>query len=79
VIELTEAADELAEQFGREPWVSEVERRADGAIQLTVSDIEFARRAVPAAVSDRGVGLRRLESGEVSLEEVFVDLVGGDS
>ena len=35
--------------------------------------------AIPAAVAERGVGLVRLEAGEVSLEEVFVDLVGGEA
>jgi len=79
VVEVTEAADEFAERFGRQAWVSEIERLDDGALVLTVSDIELARTAVPAMVAERGVGLRRLESGEVSLEEVFVDLVGGDS
>ena len=79
VVEVTEAADEFAEVFAGEAWVSCVERLADGALALTVSDIELARRAVPAAVAKRGVGLKRLDSGEVSLEEVFVDLVGGES
>jgi ABC-2 type transport system ATP-binding protein len=79
VVEVTEAADEFAERFACETWVSEIERLPDGAMVLTLADTESAWRAVPAMVAERGVGLKRLEPGEVSLEEVFVDLVGGDS
>jgi ABC-2 type transport system ATP-binding protein len=48
-------------------------------LSITVSDLDAARVAIPAVVAERGVGLVRLEAGEVSLEEVFVDLVGGES
>ena len=34
-----------------------------------------AQRSVPAAIVSAGIELRRFETGEVSLEEVFVDLV----
>jgi ABC-2 type transport system ATP-binding protein len=78
VVEVTEAADEFAARFAGESWVSDVERRANGGMVLTVSDVDAARVAVPAAVAERRVGLKRFEAGEVSLEEVFVDLVGGD-
>ena len=53
-------------------------RAADGSLSLAVSDVETAQREVPAMVSSRGLALRRFEGGEVSLEEVFVDLVGED-
>jgi ABC-2 type transport system ATP-binding protein len=43
-----------------------------------VSDIAAARTEVPAMVAKRGLGLTRMEAGEVGLEEVFVELVGGD-
>ena len=44
---------------------------------LEVTDLETAFREVPAAVAAQGLALRRLEAAEVSLEEVFVDLVEG--
>jgi ABC-2 type transport system ATP-binding protein len=65
----------LAERLAGAPWLSGVQR--DGSkLQLTVSDVARAQRAVPEAVAALGLGLRRLETGEVSLEEVFVRLVG---
>ena len=36
-----------------------------------------AERALPVVIAAAGLGLRRLEADEVSLEEVFVELVGG--
>jgi ABC-2 type transport system ATP-binding protein len=78
VVEVTEAADELAAWFASEPWVTSVELTAEGAVSIAVSDIDTARRVIPAMVAERGVGLRRFDAGEVSLEEVFVDLVGGE-
>jgi ABC-2 type transport system ATP-binding protein len=77
-VEVTEGADELAALFAAAPWASEVARLGNGSLSVTVSDLDAARHAIPAAVAERGVGLKRLEAGEVSLEEVFVDLVGGE-
>ncbi|MBE0476505.1 MAG: ABC transporter ATP-binding protein [Coriobacteriia bacterium] len=79
VLDVTEAADDLAVAFAAQPWAAGVQRLPDGGMVLTVTDIEAARVAVPAAVAERGVGIRRLEAGEISLEEVFVDLVGGEA
>ncbi len=79
LVEVTEGADEFAERFAAEAWAGEVARVNGGALSITVSDLEAARVAIPAAVAERGVGLVRLEAGEVSLEEVFVDLVGGEA
>jgi hypothetical protein len=45
-------------------------------MRLTVSDLAFARRDIPAAVAAAGLGLKRFDTDEVSLEEVFVQLVG---
>jgi ABC-2 type transport system ATP-binding protein len=77
VVEVTDGADDLATRFAREPWATSVERLANGSMSISVADLEAARRVIPAAVAERGVGLARLDAGEVSLEEVFVDLVGG--
>jgi len=77
-VEVTEAADEMAALFGAAVWASDVRRLENGTLSMAVSDLDAARRAIPAAVAARGVGLKRFETGEVSLEEVFVDLVGGD-
>jgi len=78
VLEVTAQTDALAELFSTAPWCAGVERTNGRALTLTVSDIEAARVAVPAEVAARGLGLVRMEAGEISLEEVFVDLVGGE-
>ncbi len=77
VVEVTGGTTQLAERFGREAWASAVERE-NHTLTVTVADVDTARRAIPAAVAEQGVGLVRLEGGEVSLEEVFVELVGGE-
>lgn len=79
VVEVTAEADALAAAFSAAPWSAEVHRPENGTIAVVVKDLAEARRAIPAAVASRGVGLVRLEAGEVSLEEVFVDLVGGEA
>ncbi len=56
-------------------WAGDVTR--DGReLQVEVADLEAAYREVPAIVAASGLALRRFEAAEVSLEEVFVDLVG---
>jgi ABC-2 type transport system ATP-binding protein len=78
VLEVTGGDDELAAAIAERPWSSAVTRDEDGTIQVSVSDIAAARTEVPAMVAKRGLGLTRMEAGEVGLEEVFVELVGGD-
>lgn len=77
VLEVDDGADALATELGALPWVTAVARATTGAIELTVNDVVSARHEVPALVAARGLGLVRLEAGEVGLEEVFIELVGG--
>jgi ABC-2 type transport system ATP-binding protein len=77
VIEVDDGAEWLADEARRAPWASAVTLSADGAIEISVSDAAAARRELPALVASRGLGLRRMEAGEVDLEDVFVELVGG--
>jgi ABC-2 type transport system ATP-binding protein len=77
VVEVTSGADGLAEQIGRQSWVSAVARGHNGAIEITVTDVGVAQQQIPAMVAARQLGLSRLEAGEMGLEEVFVELVGG--
>jgi ABC-2 type transport system ATP-binding protein len=77
VVEVTSGADELAEVLASKPWVSTLERGEDGSIEMKISDEAAAQREIPKLVAERGLGLRRLEAGEMGLEEVFVELVGG--
>lgn len=76
-LEVTEDAGGLADRLARQPWVSAVGRAGEGGLSVTVTDVDAARRAVPGILVDQGVGLVRFDAGDVSLEDVFVDLVGG--
>ncbi|MFC5502654.1 ATP-binding cassette domain-containing protein [Lysinimonas soli] len=76
LVEVTENADALAEDFGERPWATAVTRPTQGSIEITVTDLGAAQHDIPAMVAARGSGLARLEAGEVGLEEVFVELVG---
>jgi ABC-2 type transport system ATP-binding protein len=78
VLEVTDGADSFAAEIGGHPWAAAVGRAPNGAIEVTVSDMSVAQREIPALVAARGLGLLRFEAGEVQLEEVFVDLVGGN-
>ena len=77
VIEVTGGADELAEQIQRQSWAAAVSRGHNGAIEVTVTDVGAAQQQIPAMVAARQLGLARMEAGEMGLEEVFVELVGG--
>jgi ABC-2 type transport system ATP-binding protein len=54
-------------------------RRDGRELVLEVTDLEVAYREVPALVARLGLALRRFEADEISLEDVFVDLVQGAS
>ena len=56
-------------------WLRAIEVADDGSLRLATDDIEAAQRELPALVARLGLALRRLESDELSLEDVFVDLV----
>jgi ABC-2 type transport system ATP-binding protein len=77
LVEVTRDVEEFAEELRGESWVAEVAQGADGTLELKVTDDEAAQERIPAMVAGRGIGLKRLEAGELGLEEVFVELVGG--
>ena len=60
-----------------EPWVTAIDKASNGdALICMVTDLGSAQRRIPAVVADFGLGIRRMEVDEPSLEEVFVQLVG---
>ena len=79
-IELTLVGDAstLALALENAPWVTSIQTAEEGGLSIAVSDLEAARAQIPHAIAQLGLGLERFESGEVSLEDVFVELVGGD-
>jgi ABC-2 type transport system ATP-binding protein len=78
IVEVTEASDALVSAIAGEPWALGVDHLENGALAVTVRDIDAARRAVPRLVAGLGAGLVRFEAEDVTLEEVFVELVGGE-
>lgn len=78
VVEVTDGADALAAAITGRGWAASVVRGNHGSIEVTVTDVAAAQHEIPAMVSAHGIGLSRMEAGELGLEEVFVELVGGD-
>jgi ABC-2 type transport system ATP-binding protein len=71
-----DGAAAVAGKLTARPWLKSLET-ADGTLRVTVSDLPVAQREIPAAITAAGVALRRFEIEEASLEDVFVELVGG--
>ena len=78
LVDVTEQADALAAEISRRPWASAVERGPNGSMSVTVTDVAVAQHEIPAMVAALHTGLVRMDAGEMSLEEVFVELVGGE-
>jgi ABC-2 type transport system ATP-binding protein len=66
----------VANSLQGRPWLKSVET-TDRTLRLTVSDLTAAQREIPAVIGTAGALLRRFEIEEASLEDVFVQLVGG--
>ena len=77
-IAVTDGIGALTAAVAAEPWcVRQTPVSGDDqAIDVIVSDLAAARQAAPGIVAGLGLGLRRFDELEVSLEDVFVGLVG---
>lgn len=75
-LEVTGSAAALAQRVTGAPWLRSAEATGS-ALRVSVRDLATAQRELPAAVTALGLGLRRFEVSEASLEDVFVELVGG--
>jgi ABC-2 type transport system ATP-binding protein len=75
VVDVGAGADRLAEALTGALWLSTLERGENGLLLLTVSDVETAHHRIPAIVAELDLGLKRLETEEASLEDVFVEVV----
>jgi len=78
-VETDARADDLASAVNGTGWALATDLAADGTLNITASDVDAARRELPRLIADLGVGLVRLDTGEVSLEEVFVQLVSANA
>ena len=72
--------DALMGAIEGQAWLTGIERDAQTGdlLRLSVADLGAAQRALPGLVAGQCLALRRLEVEEVSLEEVFVDLIEED-
>jgi len=75
-VEVEGDASALVARISGAGWVRSIEA-SGGAIHASVIDLEAAGREIPAAVAALGLGLKRYEASEGSLEELFVQLVEG--
>ena len=75
VIEVDDPAALVAALTGV-AWAAAVSREGRELI-VEVADLDAAHREIPVIVARLGLALRRFEAAEVSLEDVFVDLVEG--
>jgi len=73
VIEVDDPAALVAALTGV-AWAAAVSREGRELI-VEVADLDAAHREIPVIVARLGLALRRFEAAEVSLEDVFVDLV----
>ena len=77
ILEVTDDAEKLVAAISGRPWAKSVVLGARGELEVTVSDIAAARHELPGLIAGLGTGLISMEAGEMGLEEVFVELVGG--
>jgi ABC-2 type transport system ATP-binding protein len=75
VVEVDDPA-RLAGDLGGAPWLRSVEVTHEGIVLVSTDDLDSAHRELPVRVAALGLALRRLDLDELSLEDVFVDLVG---
>lgn len=74
VLELDGEPDPLLAALGEAAWVASVTRDKQ-SIHVSTHDPELARRALPRAVAEAGLGLRALRQENPDLEQVFMTLI----
>lgn len=75
-IDVTGDANVLASALADRSWATDVQVDPEGRLSIAVADLAAAQTELPGIIDRCGLGLKRMDSGEVTLEDVFVDLVG---
>lgn len=75
-LEIADKSEEVLVALSQQPWIGECVR-AGRTLTCTLDDVEAARRGIPRVLADLDASLVRLEALEPTLEDVFVELVGG--
>ncbi|MBS3974162.1 MAG: ABC transporter ATP-binding protein [Actinobacteria bacterium] len=77
-VEVERGAEDLEALLSAQPWAMGCER--DGqTVRCVVGDLHAARTSIPAIVASKHMALVRMVDEEPTLEDVFVELVGGRS
>jgi ABC-2 type transport system ATP-binding protein len=74
-VELERDGQRLEAALRGQPWVRDVQRSGN-TLHLVVSDLTAAQHRIPEALAATGLALRRFETAERSLEDIFMNLVG---
>lgn len=73
-VELVQTRATFPEALAGQTWLNGVTRSDDGWV-LDITDLATAQHRLPEIIASNGWGLKRLDSQEASLEDVFVQLV----
>jgi len=79
-IEFLEDARPFAESLKHIPWLAEpklVVSNGMPAVQVRAVDVDRARKELPRVIAESGLTLARYELSLPSLEEIFVEILGG--
>jgi ABC-2 type transport system ATP-binding protein len=68
----------LASSLRPAPWVHDVTQNGS-LVRLSITDLQAALQTIPETIVSMGLGLRRFEVEEQSIEDIFVTLIGRDS
>ena len=74
-VELVQTRATFPEALAGQTWLNGVTRSDDGWV-LDITDLATAQHRLPEIIASNGWGLKRLDSQEASLEDVFVRLRG---
>ena len=80
-IEFEEDATPLTARLAAISWVNAVEvaqRNERQVLQVKAGDLEAAKKELPRVLLESGLALLRYELASASLEEIFMELVGGE-
>ena len=80
-LEFEEDPGPMAAGLAGLPWVKSMEGHRRGErhlLRVDVSDVEVAKRELPRLVYESELTLLRLELPSASLEDIFMELVGGE-
>jgi ABC-2 type transport system ATP-binding protein len=81
-IEVEEEAAGLVRALESRPWVIKIEqttRNKMPVLRVQVKDVAAAKKELPGIVAASGLSLLRYELVMPSLEDIFMELVGGAS